>query len=142
MFRRTCFESIGGYTPLKVGGIDLVAVTTARMKGWQTRTFTERICEHHRKTQCGNQTSLKARFWSGYHDYLMGVYPPWQFLRSVYHLRNAPVLVGGGMLFAGFCWALLTRAERPVSQELVKFRHAEQRQRLRQLFKNWGRKRS
>src|ERR1022692_3245971 len=30
LFRRECFEAIGGYTPIKTGGIDLVAVMTAR----------------------------------------------------------------------------------------------------------------
>src|SRR4030042_1692455 len=62
LFRRECFEEIGGYIPLKVGGIDLVAVLTARMKGWQTRTFTEKTCVHHRKTQSGRHTSLMATF--------------------------------------------------------------------------------
>ena len=48
LFRRECFEAIGGYTPIKGGGIDLVAVITSRMKGWRTRSFTERVCFHHR----------------------------------------------------------------------------------------------
>ena len=39
VFRRECFEQIGGYVPVKGGGIDLIAVITARMKGWKTRTF-------------------------------------------------------------------------------------------------------
>jgi len=34
--------------PLKKGGIDVVAVLQARMKGWETRTFTERFYTHHR----------------------------------------------------------------------------------------------
>src|SRR5438128_2192301 len=37
LFRRQCFEAIGGYKPLKRGGIDSVAVLTARMLGWETR---------------------------------------------------------------------------------------------------------
>ena len=49
VFRRTCFEEIGGFTPVKVGGVDDIAVTTARMKGWATRTFTEKVCTHHRQ---------------------------------------------------------------------------------------------
>jgi poly-beta-1,6-N-acetyl-D-glucosamine synthase len=32
LFRRKCFEEIGGYVPMKTGGVDLVAVITARMK--------------------------------------------------------------------------------------------------------------
>ena len=34
LFRRQCFEEIGGYVPNRAGGIDWVAVTTARMRGW------------------------------------------------------------------------------------------------------------
>ena len=49
LFRRSCYEEIGGYLPIKGGGIDWVAVTSARMKGWQTRTFTEKVIHHHRK---------------------------------------------------------------------------------------------
>ncbi len=48
LFRRECFAEIGGYTPIKGGGIDYVAVVTARMKGWKTRTYTEKVCFHHR----------------------------------------------------------------------------------------------
>ena len=48
VFRRACFEDIGGYVPIRSGGVDHIAVITARMKGWKTRTFTEKICLHHR----------------------------------------------------------------------------------------------
>ena len=48
LFRRECFEAIGGYIPLKGGCIDHVAVLSARLHGWQTRTFTEKVCVHHR----------------------------------------------------------------------------------------------
>ena len=136
LFRRQCFEDIGGYTPLKVGGIDLVAVTTARMKGWETRTFTEKTCFHHRETQGGKDTSLKRTFWSGYHDYLMGSSPAWQIFRSIYHMSKSPFLVGGGCLLAGFLWAMLKRAEKPVSKEFVAFRRKEQWERLRTLVAN------
>src|SRR5438046_5752316 len=53
MFRRECFEQVGGYVAVKAGAIDWVAVTTARMKGWQTRTFTEKVCFHHRELGVG-----------------------------------------------------------------------------------------
>src|SRR5256885_513824 len=44
LFRRQCFEEVGGYVPVRGGAIDWIAVTTARMKGWDTRTFTEQVC--------------------------------------------------------------------------------------------------
>src|SRR5579872_1111227 len=37
LFRKQCFQEIGGYVPSPVGGVDWVAVITARMKGWKTR---------------------------------------------------------------------------------------------------------
>jgi glycosyltransferase involved in cell wall biosynthesis len=135
LFRRECFEAIGGYVPMKVGGIDLVAVITARMKGWQTRTFTEKICVHHRKTQSGKHSSLRRIFRSGWHDYLMGGNPLWQFFRSIYQMGKSPLVVGGCALLAGYLWAVITRAERPVPKELVKFRSKEQMLRLRRFFR-------
>ena len=77
MFRRTCFEEVGGYTPIKGGGIDWVAVTTARMRGWQTRTFLEKTCLHHRKMGTASRSRLMARFWHGQEDYYVGGHPLW-----------------------------------------------------------------
>jgi poly-beta-1,6-N-acetyl-D-glucosamine synthase len=136
LFRRQCFESIGGYVPLKVGGIDLVAVTTARLKGWQTRTFTEKVCLHLKRTQTGKHKSKAAIFKSGFHDYLMGGHPAWQFFRSVYSMGKHPFSLGGGTLLVGYLWAMVMRAERPVSAEFVKFRRKEQMARLKEIFRS------
>ena len=59
LFRRECFEGIGGYVPIKGGAIDWIAVTTARMRGWQTRTFTDKVCFHHRKLGTGTGQNSK-----------------------------------------------------------------------------------
>ena len=81
-FARECFESIGGYVPIKEGAIDLVAVVTARMKGWTTKTFTDSFCIHHRPMGTARDRIVKALFKSGYGDYRMGVHPLWQLFRS------------------------------------------------------------
>ena len=39
LFRRECYEDIGGLIPIPNGGWDPVAEVTARMKGWTTQTF-------------------------------------------------------------------------------------------------------
>ncbi|MBV9105505.1 MAG: glycosyltransferase family 2 protein [Verrucomicrobia bacterium] len=134
MFRRECLECIGGYVPMKSGGIDLVAVVTARMKGWRTRTFLEKASTHHRKMGTASHGLLAIAFKGGYHDYLMGVHPVWQFFRSIYQLRNKPIIIGGFLLLVGYVWAWITRAERPVSKELIKFRQKEQISRLKEFF--------
>jgi Glycosyl transferase family 2 len=137
LFRRECFDAIGGYVPMEVGGIDLVAVLSARMKGWQTRAFTDKSCVHHKITQTNERQhhQLRQTFKSGFHDYLMGGHPAWELFRSLYHMARAPVLVGGGALLCGYLWAMLIRAKRPVSAELVRFRGKEQMSRLRKILK-------
>jgi glycosyltransferase involved in cell wall biosynthesis len=136
LFRRECFEAIGGYPPLKAGGVDLAAVLNAMMKGWQTRAFTEKSSQHLKKTQTAKYSSLKAKFRSGYHDYMMGAHPIWQLFRSGYLMSKKPFLVGGSVLLAGYLWAVLTRADRTVSKELIAFRGKEQMRRLKEIFRN------
>jgi poly-beta-1,6-N-acetyl-D-glucosamine synthase len=121
LFRRECFEQIGGYRPIKGGGIDWVAVTTARMKGWETRTFTEKICHHHRPMGTASSGKLKAWYKLGRQDYYLGGHPLWQVFRSCLQLRNKPYVLGGISLLAGFFWALVTRTKRPVDQDLIAF---------------------
>ena len=135
LFRRECFESIGGYVPLKAGAIDLVAVVTARMEGWRTETFTDRICIHHRQMGTAKHRLLVAAFKSGYGDYPMGVHPVWQILRSFYQMTRKPIIGGGLFLMAGYFWAMLTRADKPVSDDFVKFRRKEQIRWLNEYFR-------
>ena len=130
MFRRECFEQIGGYVPIKGGGIDWTAVTTARMKGWLTRTFTDKTCLHHRPMGTGNGSLLGGIFRHGQKDYYLGGHPVWQLFRSGYQLTRPPYVTGGMWLLAGYCWAALQRRQRPVSEELVRFHRSEQMTRL------------
>jgi len=135
LFRRQCFEEIGGYIPIKGGGIDWTAVTTARMKGWKTRTFTERVCYHHRTIGTGNSNSLGAWFRHGRKDYFLGGHPLWQLFRAFYQMKSKPYILGGLLLFIGYAWAGISRMERPVSQELMAFHRKEQMRRLKDIFK-------
>jgi len=132
LFRRQCFEEIGGYIPIKGGGIDLAAVTTARMKGWHTRTFPEKICFHHRTIGTAGHSRVKSFFNQGVKDSAFGAHPLWELPRSMYQMSKRPFLVGGGALLAGFLWGMVRRRERVVPAELVAFRRREQMQRLKQ----------
>jgi glycosyltransferase involved in cell wall biosynthesis len=136
MFRRECFAEIGGYAPLKTGGIDLVAVTTARMKGWQTRTFLEKPYFHHRPMSSAQRGVLGASFHGGWVDYLLGCDTLWQLFRCIYRLfKRRPIILWSVWCLAGYGWALVTRPERVVSAEFVQFRKAEERRRLREFFR-------
>ncbi len=134
LFRRECFEEIGGYVPVKSGGIDHIAVLTARMKGWKTRTFTDKVCLHHRKMGSAERGVLETKFRVGALDYALGGHPAWELFRAVYQMTRKPYVIGGVTLFAGYVFALVRREERPVSPELVTFRRREQMQRLRKFL--------
>ncbi|PYJ84650.1 MAG: glycosyl transferase [Verrucomicrobia bacterium] len=134
LFRRQCFEAIGGYVPVKGGGIDLIAVLTARMKGWKTKTFLEKTCLHSRKQGSATHGALGGWFDTGRKDYVLGGHPLWEVFRWVYQMSKPPFIVGGCWLVAGYVWAMVRRAERSVSPELMKFRRVEQMQGLRRFL--------
>lgn len=133
LFRRQCFEEIGGYVPIRGGGVDHYMVVSARMKGWRTRTFTERVCLHRRPMGTAQQGILKARFGAGVKDYVFGSHPAWEFSRAVYQATKRPFVIGGVALALGYIWAILRRVKRPVSREFVAFTRREQMRRLRRL---------
>lgn len=137
LFRRECFEEIGGYVPIKGGGIDWVAVTTARMKGWKTRTFTEKTCRHHRKIGTGNNSALIACFKQGHKDYFLGGHPLWEVFRTLYQMTKRPYILGGVLLMLGFTWAGFRGIERPISNELMDFVRKEQMSRLKAFFSKY-----
>jgi poly-beta-1,6-N-acetyl-D-glucosamine synthase len=134
LFRRECFEQVGGYVPVKGGGVDHIAVITARMKGWKTRTFTEKVILHHREIGTAQQGTLKARFMTGAQDYALGSHLIWELSRAIYQLRMRPFVIGGLMLLSGYLWSMVRRVPRPVSPELVEFRRREQMQRLKKFL--------
>jgi biofilm PGA synthesis N-glycosyltransferase PgaC len=134
LFRRECFEEIGGYAPVKGGGIDYIAVVSARMKGWRTRTFTDKVCLHHREMGTAERGSLRAKFKLGAKDYALGNHPTWELFRTVYQMRKRPIIAGGAALLAGYLWALISGVERPVSDEMLEFTRQEQMKRLKKFL--------
>jgi poly-beta-1,6-N-acetyl-D-glucosamine synthase len=134
LFRRECYEAIGGYTPVKGGGVDHIAVVSARMKGWKTRTFPDKVCIHHRVMNTAEQSALKAKFKLGAKDHSFGNHPAWELFRTFYQTTKPPVVLGGLALGAGYFWSMFRRKERSVSPELVAFTRSEQMQRLKKFI--------
>jgi biofilm PGA synthesis N-glycosyltransferase PgaC len=131
LFRRECYEGIGGYTPVKGGGVDHIAVVSARMRGWKTRTFTDRVCIHHRQMNTAQQGALKAKFKLGAKDYSFGNHPVWELFRTLYQTTKTPFVLGGLALGAGYFWSMFRGKEISVSREVVDFTRGEQMQRLK-----------
>jgi poly-beta-1,6-N-acetyl-D-glucosamine synthase len=136
LFRRQCFEDIGGYIVNRAGGIDWIAVTTARMMGWTTRSFQERSFFHHRSLGTAERSLLASRFAYGERDYYLGGHPLWELFRVAYRVTKKPYLLGGIALYSGYLSAFLRQTKRPVSDELMRFHRKEQMLKLKAIFRS------
>jgi len=134
LFRKQCFEEIGRFIPNKAGGVDWIAVTTARMRGWKTKSFREKSFFHHRHLGMAERNVLAAQFSYGEKDYYLGGHAVWELFRVAYRATRHPV--SGVALGLGYCWALLRRAPRAVSRELMTFHRKEQMAKLKGIFKS------
>lgn len=135
LFRRECFQNIGGYVANKAGGIDWIAVTTARMMGWKTRSFREKWFLHHRHLGTAERSAFAAAFSYGEKDYYLGGHPLWEFFRVTFRMTKKPYLVEGIALGLGYAWATARRVKRPISKELMAFHRHEQMRKLRAILK-------
>jgi glycosyltransferase involved in cell wall biosynthesis len=135
LFRRDCFRDIGGYTASPAGGVDWIAVTTAKMKGWTARSFAEKRFHHHRSMGTAEKGAVAALFHYGQKDYYLGGSPVWQLFRVTWRLAKKPFVIGGLALLAGYVWAAVKRVKRPVSPELMRFHRAEQMTKLKNIFR-------
>lgn len=131
LFRRECFQEIGGYVPNKAGGVDWIAVTTARMKGWRTRSYREKSFYHYRKLGTAERSLLASAFSYGEKDYYLGNHPLWEMVRVLYRITKNPLLLGGLSLGCGYFTAWVRQMKRPVSDELMRFHRKEEMLKLR-----------
>jgi glycosyltransferase involved in cell wall biosynthesis len=134
LFRKQCWEQIGGYMPHRAGGIDWMAVTTARMMGWKTEAFREKSFFHYRRLGTSERSVLSSLFSYGEKDYYLGGHPVWQLFRVTYRAAKQPFIMGGLALGLGYCWAFLRRTPRSVSHELMAFHRKEQMAKLKAIL--------
>ncbi|MGA8407861.1 MAG: glycosyltransferase family 2 protein [Candidatus Acidiferrales bacterium] len=131
IFRRECFDAIGGYPAVKSGGIDLIAVLSARAKGWETRTFVEKKFVHHRVQSGALHTGLRERLYMGRKDYLLGNHPLWEIFRGVYQMTHKPYFIGGILVLSAYFWNALRGLEKTIPRELMELRRSDQMKRLK-----------
>ncbi len=136
LFRRKCWDEIGGYIPHRAGGIDWMAVTTARMMDWKTESFRGRWFYHYRHLGTAERGLLASSFSYGEKDYYLGGHPVWEMFRVAYRATKRPYLTGGAALGLGYCWAFLRRTPRPVSRQLMAFHRKEQMTKLGAILKS------
>lgn len=133
LFRRECYEAIGGICPLRYGGEDWCAEVSARMKGWTVRASRELKAFHHRATGTADNL-LYHWFRQGKMDFSLGCLPTFEVVKCVVRLAEKPIVFGALARLAGFAWSYCVRADRPVPEEFVQFLRNEQKRRLSPIF--------
>jgi len=133
VFRRKCFEEIGGYFPVS-GGIDAVAEVMARMSGWKVMAFPHIRGLHNRPTGRASQGMWRAAYRTGEDDYLLGYHPLFFVARCAWRISARPFLVGSATMFLGYVWAWIRGRKRAVADDFVQYLRREQVSRLLRLM--------
>jgi biofilm PGA synthesis N-glycosyltransferase PgaC len=130
LFRRACFEQIGGYLMLPLGGIDAAAEIIARMNGWKTRTFRHLRVLEHRRTGTATAPPLKSKIRQGRLYHSLGYDLLFLFLRCVYRLMDPPRVIGSMAVLYGYLQGIIMRHPRVLPPNVVQYLRSEQRGKL------------
>ena len=132
VFKKECYEQIGGFVPMKYGGEDTVACFTARMLGWKTWAFHEILVSHNKPLGTGpTKNILKIRFRQGISEYSMGSAALFVIMKSLRRcVRERPLIVGGLARMAGFLYGCCSRPKRQIPDDVIRFIRQEQMTRL------------
>jgi glycosyltransferase involved in cell wall biosynthesis len=131
MFRRQCYEQIGGYVPLEYGGDDSLADIMVRMHGWETRSFSKYQVIQHRIVGTAGKSVLKAKFRQGFTEYGVATHPLFMLAKSLRRVfLERPFFFGSAARMAGFLYAYLQCGKRSIPDDIVSFVRKEQIARL------------
>ena len=128
MFRRECYEDIGGLLPIEYGGEDWYAEVMARKSGWQVRSFPELTVRHLRESGTAD-SAMRYCYRQGIADYSLGSHPLFEFAKLARRVAWRPYVVGALARLLGFMLAHFSR-ERMVPPDFVAFLRKEQMARL------------
>jgi biofilm PGA synthesis N-glycosyltransferase PgaC len=103
MFRRACFEEIGGYRPMHFGGEDWLAQIDARMAGWEVLVCPEFPIRHYRPTSSAGGR-WRGLFRSGMVDASFGSHLVFELFKCCRRITERPILFGSAVRFFGYLW--------------------------------------
>ena len=130
MFRRACFEQIGGYIPLEYGGSDWLAQLDAKILGWQILTRPDLHILHYRPTSSAGGI-WRGKFRDGMMDASFGSHPVFEFFKCCRRVSNAPLFLGSVVTFSGYLWWNITGRKPLISEDKVQFLRKNQLTKLR-----------
>ncbi|NUM73189.1 glycosyltransferase family 2 protein [candidate division KSB1 bacterium] len=137
LYRRACFEDIGGLEPHL--GWDTIDVYRARMQGWETANYRNLIVLHLR--QMGTAKGIVwGKMKTGMGEHYYGSHPLFVLARCLYRMTERPYGIIGLSIALGYLQALVLRKPRIKDPQFIKFLRMEQLSRLQQMFMPWKRR--
>jgi hypothetical protein len=132
VFRRACYERIGGYIPCRNGGEDTCTEILARMNGWRTWSFPEIQVVHRRPVGKGDGGAvLRARFRQGLSDYCVASHPVFMLAKVLRRcVKEKPYVLAGLARLCGFVYGYLVREPREIPKDVRRYVRREQIGRL------------
>jgi biofilm PGA synthesis N-glycosyltransferase PgaC len=132
LFRRRCFEQIGGYCAIDGGGQDTIADVMSVMHGWKVRAFSQIKALHLRPEGFVKEKVFGHGMKWGRKFYLLGYHPLFYFGQCIRRSIRRPFVIGSVFQLFGFVWATIKGEPRPVSPEFVRFLRRAQMRRVRE----------
>lgn len=130
IFRKSCFENIGGYIQLKYGAHDAWVNIMARKMGWKVESIPEIMVYHHRPTSSSFGRFYQAKWNAGLMDYTIGNHPLYQVGKCIRRFQEKPYVIASLFRMAAYIWAYMRREERGVSIDFIKYYRREQFRRI------------
>lgn len=129
MYRRACFEDIGGLVVHL--GWDGVDEWQARTRGWQVQGFPNIPIYHHRATGSAGGGLVKGSIEHGRAAYYMGYHPLFMLARGIRRMADRPPVLKGLGLLWGYFSDWLHRRERVDDPAMIRFLRQNQLRRLK-----------
>jgi glycosyltransferase involved in cell wall biosynthesis len=130
VFRRTCYEKIGGYLPLVYGGSDALAQIDAKRNGFEIFTRPDLVIFHYRPTSSAGGI-WKGLFRGGMMDASFGTLFIFEVLKCLRRVKARPRVLGSAVRFGGYLYWRLSGRAPLLSGEQVDFLRKDQVAKIR-----------
>jgi glycosyltransferase involved in cell wall biosynthesis len=134
MFRRTCFEKIGGYKPLFLGGSDWLAQIETRAARLDVVALPHLQVFHYRPTSSAGGR-LRGLFKLGLMDASFGSHPVFELFKCARRVVEKPVILGSLIRLSGYTWWKLTGKAPLISNEAVAALRRDQLTKIKNITK-------
>ena len=127
VYRKKCFEDIGGLVPFI--GWDGIDEIKARMLCWEAINIPDLIVRHYRP-EGEASGKLKAFCEDGEGAYFMGYHPLFMICRGIIRMRSFPYVVGGLCMLYAYFKCYINKMEQINDMPFVQFLRREQIKKL------------